>query len=431
MSYPKFLSLRKDPPVGEANRVNLPTLSAEDLADVPLIISGQGVFLFTTISASSDSCSYSIMNAAQTDGIIVEWMSDKVQVMRSTSLIPYVDPTNSKGLTDKKGAFYWFSIDAQNQRLYAGVGEARKETKVYEYTLSYATDDEREANKAFLESLTTIGSFKQVTPLKLLRDPITSILPHRVKHELSLDSLAKGLYMPKSHLSAVSQQMYECVQHCVLDTDDFPEFSQAIKQSIADGWCKERLLEKSGEFSKEGRPPGFGRPPGLDPNVDETYLRITLGENNGESPGIPYVLEIWPAGHYSPIHSHGGAEAIIKVLHGDIHVKLFPFLGGDSFLSADFTKDDLAWISPNLNQTHQLQNRSAEEPCMTIQCYMYSALEDSTHYDYFNYLDNTNTVQKYEPDSDMDFVAFKELMREEWYNRKPNTMFSCLRMFHM
>jgi len=405
MSYPKFLSLRKD------------------LADVPLIIPGQGVFLFTTISAtnsaSSDSCSYSIMNAAQTDGIIIEWTPDKVQVMRSTSLIPYDDPMNSKGLTDKKGAFYWFSIDAQNQRFYAGVGEARQETKVYEYILSYATDDERNANKAFLESLTTIGSFKQVSPLKLLRDPITNTLPHRVKHELSLDSLAKGLYMPKSHLSTVSQQMYECVQNCVLDTDDFPEFSQAIKQSIEDGWCKKRLLEKSGEFSKES------------PNLDETYLRITLGENNGESPGIPYVLEIWPAGHYSPIHSHGNAEAIIKVLHGDIHVKLFPFLSdsGDSFASADFTKDDLAWISPNLNQIHQLQNRS-EEPCMTIQCYMYSQ-NDQQHYDYFDYLDNTNTVQQYEPDSDMDFVAFKERMREEWENRKPNHLFSCLRMFHM
>jgi len=403
MSYPKSISL-------------LPTLSAEDLADIPLIIPGQGVFLFTTIS--TESCSYSIMNAAQTDGIIIEWTPDKVQVMRSTSLILYMDPMNSKGLTDKKGAFYWFSIDAQNQRFYAGVGEARQETKVYDYT--FPTDDEQNVNKAFLESLTTIGSFKQVSPLKLLRDPITRALPRRVKHELSLDAIAKGLYMPKSHLSAVSQQMYECVQNCVLDTDDFPEFSQAIKQSIADGWCKKRLLEKSGEFSKE------------DPNIDETYLRITLGENNGESPGIPYVLEIWPAGHYSPIHSHGNAEAIIKVLHGDIHVKLFPFLSDscESFLSADFTKDDFAWISPNLNQTHQLQNRSAEEPCMTIQCYMYDT-KDKMHYDYFDYVDNTNTVQKYEPDSDMDFVAFKELMREEWYNRKPTTMFSCLRMFRL
>jgi len=404
MSYPKSLSLR------------------QDLADVPLIIPGQGVFLFTTISAAvpEESCSYSIMNAAQTDGIIVEWVPDKVNVMRSTSLIPYVDPTNSKGLTDNKEAFYWFSIDSKNQRFYAGVGEARQETKVYEYILSYTTDDERKANKSFLESLTTIGSFKQVSPLKLLRDPITRALPYRVKDELSLDSLAKDLYMPKSHLSAVSQQMYECVQNCVLDTDDFPEFSQAIKQSIVDGWCKERLLEKSGEFSKE------------DPNFDETYLRITLGENNGESPGIPYVLEIWPAGHYSPIHSHGNAEAIIKVLHGDIHVKLFPFLGSgvDAFASTDFTKDDIAWISPNLNQIHQLQNRSAEEPCMTIQCYMYS-LKDQQHYDYFDYVDNTNTVQKYEPDSDMDFVAFKELMREEWYNRKSTTMFSCLRMFRL
>ena len=26
------------------------------------------------------------------------------------------------------------------------------------------------------------------------------------------------------------------------------------------------------------------------------YLRITMGRGMGESPGIPYVLEIWPKG---------------------------------------------------------------------------------------------------------------------------------------
>lgn len=34
--------------------------------------------------------------------------------------------------------------------------------------------------------------------------------------------------------------------------------------------------------------------------------------------GIPFVLEIWPAGHNSPIHNHGNAYGIVRVLHGDI-----------------------------------------------------------------------------------------------------------------
>jgi hypothetical protein len=387
---------------------------------IPLPIAGQGVFLFEYSGEPQGTCSYSVSNATQTDGLHVEWSMDGVHIVRMNSLTPYVDPKNSKGLTDKKGAFYWFSLNAQNQTICAGVGEARQETSIYQYTLPFSTDDERKANKAFLESLITIYCVQHVSPCSLLHNPITKAIPLCVKHVLSLDSIAKGIYMHKSHLSAVSQQMYECVVNCVLDTDDFPDFSRAIQQSIQDGWCKQRLIEKSNEFSK------------VDPNLNETYLRITLGENNGDSPGIPYVMEIWPAGHYSPIHSHANAEAIIKVLHGTINVTLFPFLGGDSFTSVDIMKEDMTWISPNLTQIHQLLNRGSDDVCITIQCYMYDQ-KNHIHYDYFDYLDDKNAVQQYEPDSDMDFVAFKELIRNEWENRKPNKkpngLFACFNAF--
>jgi hypothetical protein len=202
--------------------------------------------------------------------------------------------------------------------------------------------------------------------------------------------------------------MFYCIsgQNFKLDTDDFPDFSKAIEHSITspDGWCKKKLQEKSTEFNKDK------------PNLEETYLRITLGQNNGESPGIPYVMEIWPPGHYSPIHNHAGAEAVIRVLYGDIHVLVFPFLSKDNvlpFAEVDFTQGDLTWISPTLNQTHQLKNIHADRTCITIQCYMYDQ-EDSMHYDYFDYIDGNGTVQQYEPDSDMDFVDFKQLMKEEW-----------------
>ena len=44
---------------------------------------------------------------------------------------------------------------------------------------------------------------------------------------------------------------------------------------------------------------------GTKSNTHETYLQVTLGSYCGNSPGVPYVLEIWPYKHYNPIHSHG------------------------------------------------------------------------------------------------------------------------------
>jgi len=107
-------------------------------------------------------------------------------------------------------------------------------------------------------------------------------------------------------------------------------------------------------------------------------------------------------------------------------VSQYPFLcttGVQPFAVANFLKDDITWISPTLNQTHQLRN--LEKPtCITIQCYMYEN-DDVAHYDYFDYIDGNGQRKQYEPDSDMDFVQFKELMKQEWSNR-PKNMFSRL-----
>jgi uncharacterized cupin superfamily protein len=177
---------------------------------------------------------------------------------------------------------------------------------------------------------------------------------------------------------------------------------KAIEYSIATPgcWCYERLKEKANEFGRAA----------------ETYLRITLGENNGESPGIPYVMEIWPPGHFSPIHNHGGSSAVVRVLNGEINVSLYAFLGAQQeFAEAAFKKGDVTWISPTLNQVHQLKNVRGET-CITIQCYMYET-SDTKHYDYFDYLDMDYKVQKFEPDSDMDFLTFKQTIRAEWASR--------------
>ncbi len=369
---------------------------------VYLPVKGQGVVFFTV---PGNGCNLAFCDASGNTGLYVTFTETNVLVQLQPSNEPLPDPKNSKGLVNQRGAYYWFSLDAQNQRLLAGIGEARQETAIYTYQWPYS-----HSRKLFMESLIYVKAVRNVEFTSLLRDPITRTVPLCVKDtdELTMDSVASGLYLPKANLSIVAQKLYDCIagKQFVLNSPDFPQFSQAIEHSISTPgkWCYERLKQKATEFDKDK------------PDEKETYLRITLGENNGESPGIPYVMEIWPSGHYSPIHNHAGASAVIRVLHGAINVSLFPFLSGDElepFGKADFKQGDITWISPTLNQVHQLKNTDTRTTCITIQCYMYED-ENKKHYDYFDYLDADGKTQQYEPDSDMDFLEFKKLMKKEW-----------------
>ena len=104
---------------------------------------------------------------------------------------------------------------------------------------------------------------------------------------ITLDDLAKGCATVPANLSAECQRLYANVAgaNIVLDTPDFPDFSQAIERSVnTEGLlCQQLLQKKSSEFGED--------------NYKTTYLRITLGADLGNSPGPPYVLEIWPAMH--------------------------------------------------------------------------------------------------------------------------------------
>lgn len=357
-----------------------------------LPVAGQGVFIFDCVESGST------FRFRGGDNSIDVTFAERVFV--SANMEPLIDKNNTRGLSDLSGAYYWFSIDAQNQVLYAGVGEARLETVIYKYKLP---------DKKFLDSMTSLEYPESIRMRKFLKDPISRKLPFSVKnmHELTMHHIAAGSYMPVANLAEVSQKMYKCIagRQFLLDDASFPDFSKAIQRSIVrpGAWCYETLLKKANEFGK--------------PNPRETYLRITLGMNGGESPGIPYVMEIWPAGHYSPVHSHAGADAVIRVLHGSINVSLYPFLSEvEPFASADFQKEDVTWITPTLNQVHQLRNIT-DDVCVTIQCYMYEK-NDKAHYEYFDYLDAEGVQQQYEPDSDMDFLNFKQTMMNEWADYK-------------
>ena len=376
-----------------------------------LIIKGQGVVIFR--QTGDKPCILKFHNKDLSNILTVEFTSTSVNVSTTDSI--FVDKNNTKGLTDDTAAYYWFSIDLHNQILYAGIGEVRLDTVIYKYEFFKKSDKIRD----FFASLTNIDMSDGVKALRLLRDPITAPIPMLIKatESLTMNDVAEGKILPTANLTPVNKKLYECIsgKNFILDDRDFPNFSKAIERSIATPglWCNRRLKEKSTEFSKDK------------PNLLETYLRITMSQNNGESPGSPYVLEIWPIGHYSPVHSHAGANAIIRVLYGNIHVRLFPYLSpkAQSFGNATFKTGDITWVNTTLNQTHQLINpKSNNKTCITIQCYMYDEA-DNGHYDYFDYIDVDGIKQQYEPDSDMDFVAFKALMKEEWL--LTSSMMSC------
>jgi len=388
----------------------------EPTSRVNLMVHGQGVVLFET----QGDCTLTFLNKDGTDGLTVTLNSKEFLTEHIANKDKYVSQGKNSGLSTKSGSYYWYSLDSQNQRFLAGVGEPRVETACYTYQFD-STDKLWEANKTLLESLVYVTFSESVKPIRLLKDPITLTVPLLLKasSELTMDDVAGSSYLPNSALSPAAQAMYNCVsgKNFVLNTPDFPEFTQAIEYSIKTPgmWCNTRLKQKSTEFGK-------------DPQPLETYLRITLGQNNGESPGIPYVMEIWPVGHYSPIHNHGGANAVIRVLHGSIHVSLFPFLcdddgGVEPFGEKDFKKDDITWISSTLNQIHKLKNLDTNtDTCITIQCYMYD-IGDTKHYDYFDYTGTNGGKNQYEPDSDMDFIEFKKTMRKEW-DASPEVKFS-------
>jgi hypothetical protein len=368
------------------------------------LIKGQGICLFKN---KETNININICDTEQKNNL---YFIMNTHVKMYYNNIECNDPSNNSGVVALHGSYYWISVDSQNKQIYVGVGEPRLETVIYHYSF-----EKNKQNKKMLESLKIIDYEPSTNIFKILKDPITQNIPMIVKDtdELTMSDIAKSTYLPKSNLSLISQKLFSCIsgKKFVLN-DDFPDFVKAIERSIITPglWCNTTLQMKSKEFNKNK------------PNINETYLRITLGQNNGESPGIPYVMEIWPVGHYSPIHSHANASAVIRVLNGTINVKLFPFLCAEKdtilpFKKVDLKKEDITWISPSLNQIHQLQNLPGnKDVCITIQCYMYED-DNKKHYDYFDYLDSNGDKQQYEPDSDMDFINFKELMQKEWNNQ--------------
>ena len=130
----------------------------------------------------------------------------------------------------------------------------------------------------------------------------------------TLFELDDNNYTFSASLPSVCRELYQnLIQEGV--SIDWPprleqyKLSDAIRHSLEKGVLHKRIEEKARELGAY--------------SPKKTYLRVTLGMDRGISLGIPYVLEIWPKDHSSPIHNHGNAYAIIKVLFGGLTIHVY------------------------------------------------------------------------------------------------------------
>ena len=393
--------------------------------DIRLLVKGQGTIGF----AIADKAAFSITFAARPNDSgaahAFRWSVDEKSVTLHeqrdgdwVALAIKADDQCGLDPDPRLVCVYWFSFDAHNRALRYGKGEMRLGCEHAYCELPARPVPDEETHITPPDSYSWLGQIDTVdvaAPIKgdldIWRDPVVvDPAMYVVRHdEITMDDMAHGMVTVPANLSPTCQQLYDNVagKAFVLDppggggASGF-SFAEAVKRSIADkrGWCFRKLVEKANEFGK--------------PDPHKTYLRITMGQNQGDSPGIPFVMEIWPVGNYSPVHNHGGSDAVIKVLHGAITVDLFPTLSRFAvpFASKTFVKDDVTWISARLNQVHRLKNNGKDEPCITIQCYMYAAGND-THWGYFDYIDE-DRIGHFDPNSDADFLEFRSIMRQEW-----------------
>lgn len=339
----------------------------------------------------------------------------------------------------------WMSFDKENLILRGGSGymltalqrvkanftdpkDIYEDQKKYEENKKKYLEKYGKLSRYSMDPSSIKGDGCKIVELIKSKYPIYRDLPPIVKdhQEITLEDLDVGNAISIKELSPECQRLYANVAGAsiVINPPDFPDFAQAIDYSINYGFCKCKLIEKAkSEFEGSDK----------DYDANQSYLRITLGSNLGDSPGIPYVMEIWPAGSYSPIHDHSQANAIIKVLHGSLTTRWFESLDRTQqqiemsreksaipYDQAVVSNGDVTWLDDRQFQTHQLFNHNINgTACITIQCYMYND-RDVNHYENFDYVggNSGDNIIGFVPNSDWDYENFKHLIKEEFMKYK-------------
>lgn len=307
-------------------------------------------------------------------------------------------------IEDNEEQTYWICLSKENLTVTFGIGEMRPS-----FGVLHAPLDARHENLICQISYLHVvikNVCKDFSTIADLREKIHFFLSDARLHEPSLLVLRpstngsrfhSGLAL--HHLPVRYRDLYHNLMHFKLADETFPDLLPAIEYSIRSphGWCHQRLFEKSQLFGRNQR--------------KTTYLRLTHDR---------FVIEIWPPGHSSPVHQHQQASGMFRVLHGSLLIRLFPSLNlnpGSATMSMEYLlhQDQVTWMLPRWNQTHQMKNVELDSSCLLIQSY--EDERDPTK-EFIHYIDNTHReIKSIELASDMLFEAFRKKIKYEWDHR--------------
>ena len=441
----------------------------------PLPLSGEGVVsvnvkrrttfairIRPVLQQTCDNKMQTDEEADEDDGYVEVEISTREAILKFKRPCCRVEPgpcTQSGGLEEGKKVSYWFSFNRNDRVLKYGKGYIMEQTTILKKFFPFPeTEDDPDPWEFIFRPDTTkeivIKDVEGIEVLAMLEDPKqcgtllslsqvdmhdqatqacrsicqadqiqlqslvdvqkkVSFYPHPLTYNWSplvldsskttLDILSTNHFTMSASLPATCRELYENVSSPGVALDwpySNPRLSDAITYSIN---TEGKILNKKLKEKEE--------------RGDFQYLRVTVGSDRGSSPGIPYVLEIWPAKSESPIHNHGNAFAVIKVLYGAVKVTVYNKTWDDEETQEElmnFTaiQGDVTWISPNWFQTHKLTNESDQLFCATIQCYKYGQ-DDELMWPYFDYLDD-KTVKEFLPDSDFEFKKLREELLQEY-----------------
>ncbi|MEC7119888.1 MAG: hypothetical protein VXW65_08315 [Pseudomonadota bacterium] len=136
--------------------------------------------------------------------------------------------------------------------------------------------------------------------------------------------------------------------------------TESIRQSLHDGILKDILDEKA---QKDPSHPPYIRVACTGKGDYDDWIISNNPELHHESNsqhagdyGSPVVLEIWPAGHYSPIHSHGSTTGIVYCLTGQIELMAYADLAWDAEKLAlvTLTTGQCAWLNDQNFAVHKV-----------------------------------------------------------------------------
>jgi hypothetical protein len=234
--------------------------------------------------------------------------------------------------------------------------------------------------------------------VEFYKHPLIVNWPFLVKDgsDASLYELDSNNYIFTGSLPTECQELYTNIASSKVDLDWAPtpqdfRLSDAIRYSFE---TKGKALHEKLKWKKM------------------KYIRVTVGPHRSPSPGIPYVLELWPKSHGSPIHCHGDSYGVIKVLHGGLRAEIYSRDMKTLIKHYNIQKGDITWMSPFWYQCHRLFN-DTQDFCATLQCYRYGAA-DVKMWPFFDYVNADGSHGEFLPNGDYTFTELHQTVLNEY-----------------